>query len=260
MENQDYLVVKDNDFIQKASYHLTAEQQKLLCFVVSKIKPTDTELEKYTISALDFCELTGVDRRHAYRDFKKMIDDLDAKARWIKMGDDTFKFRVFSEAEYNDKQGSITVMLNSRLKKYLLQLSHNYTMYELWNILSLKSKYSIRLYEIFKSYAYQHQITLDFDTLKELLCAEHYVLFSKFKIRVLDKSVSEINTYTNLCVSYDAIKEGRNHKVKAITFNILQKSSLDAYKAYRRTTDKINEKNGQVKGQLSIFDMTVEDF
>lgn len=263
MENvkeKNYLVVKDNDFIQKASYNLTAEQQKLLCFVISKIKPTDKEFERYTISALDFASLAGIDRRHAYRDFKKMIEALDNKATWIKIGDDTIRFRVFSESEYNERQGSITVILNSRLKKYLLDLSHNYTMYELWNILSLKSKFSLRLYELFKSYAYKSKIEFDYEELKDLLCAKHYTVYSKFKERVLEKGIQEINTYTNLIVEYEVIKEGKNHKVKRIDFNIKQKHSLEAYKAYRKTAERINKENHQIEGQLGIFDLVEDDF
>ena len=260
MEQKDTLVVKHNDFIQKASYNLTAQQQKLLCLVISKIKPTDAEFERYTISALDFAELTGVDKTNVYREFKQMIEAMDNKATWLKIGDDTIRFRVFSESEYNDRQGSITLVLNSRLKKYLLEISHNYTMYELWNVLSLKSKYSIRLYELFKSYAYKHTIEFEYEELKSLLCAENYKLYAKFKERVLDKAISEINRYTNLNVSFTANKQGRSHKVERIVFNIAQKQSLEAYGAYLKTVERINKKTGQTVGQMSIFDLTREDF
>ncbi len=117
------LVVKENELIQRASYHLTMEEQKLLCYVISKIKPTDKVFEQYTISALDFAEVVGIDKRHAYLDFKKMVDSFDEKKQWIKVGDNNINFRVFSEAEYNEKQGSITVLLNSHLKKYLLDIN-----------------------------------------------------------------------------------------------------------------------------------------
>lgn len=251
---RDYLVVKENDFIQKASYNLTAEQQKLLAFVISKIKPTDKEFEQYTISALDFANLAGVDPKHAYRDFRAMVEALDAKATWIKIGDDTIRFRVFSESEYNDKQGSITVVLNSRLKKYLLEISHNYTAYELWNILSLKSKYSIRLYEIFKSYEYQHDKTFDYEELKSLLCAENYKVYSAFLVRVLNPALNEINLLTNLNVTFEPIQKGKNHKTVAIRFLITKKKQLQAYAAYVETAKRINKRNGEVPGQLSLFD------
>ena len=163
------------------------------------------------------------------------------------------RFRVFSESEYNEGEGSITVMLNSRLKEYLLNLKNNFTSYELWNILSLKSKYSIRLYELFKSYEYQHSKKFELEELKGLLCAESYSRYGNFAARVIEPAVREINQYTNLDVSYKAIHQGRTHKVVGIEFKIRTKSNLDAFQAYIETDTRIKNKNKQVPGQLSLF-------
>ena len=228
VENQ--LVVKDNELITRASYNLTMEEQKLLCYVISKIKPTDKEFERYTISAMDFAELCGIDKRHIYRDFKKMVES----------------------------KGSITVVINSGLKKYLLNLQSNYTKYELWNILSLKSKYSIRLYELFRSYSYQKEKEFDVEQIKSLLCAEHYTLYANFKQRVLDKAIAEINEYTDLIVSYKTKQEGKSHRVKSLTFYIKRKQHLELLEAYYKTVDKINKRERQIPGQMSIFDKDME--
>ena len=257
-----YMVVKDNELIQRASYNLTAEQQKFLCYVISKIKMTDQEFQRYEISILDFAQLIGIDKKNAYRDFKRMVDDFNLNSgRWIKINDDVIYFRVFSEAEYNERKGSVTVVLNSRLKKYLLGLGKgHYTQYELWNIISLKKKYSIRLYEIFKSYSYKENIEISVDDLRSLLCCESYEVFAMFKKRILDESVKEINEKTNLNISFDVIKHGKEHKAKSIIFHIKQKRSLEAYKTYMKTVNEINKKNNQIEGQISLFDFKEEDF
>lgn len=264
MENSKetgYLVVKSNELIQHAVYRLTATEQKFLCFVISKIKPTDTDLTDITVSAADFAELAGIDKRNIYTEFKEMANNLDQKRRWLTLDTgETILFRVFSEIGYNDHNGSLTVRLHSKLKKYLLQIHSNYTEYELWNILSLKSKYAIRLYELFKSYAYQKHTEFEVETLKGLLCCEGYTNFYNLKKRVLDPAIEEINELTNLNVSYTTKKKGKGGKVSDIYFDITQKKSMEAYKAYRKTADRINEKAGNVPGQLSIFDMKKEDF
>ncbi len=254
------LVVKENELIQRASYHMSMEEQKLLCYVISKIKPTDKVFEQYTISALDFAEIVGIDKRHVYRDFKKMIDSFDSKAQWIKIDDTEFKFRVFSEAEYNEKKGSITVMLNSHLKKYLLDIGKQgqYTKYELWNILSLKSKYSIRLYELFRSYSYQHEKEFEIDELKSLLCAEQYKNFNDFKKRVIDKGINEINIFTDLKVTYQTKKSGKGGRVSKIVFYIHKKKIDEKFAAYNESVERVNQRNKQVKGQISIFDYDME--
>ena len=254
-------VVKDNELIQTASYMLTAEEQKLLCYVISKIKPTDREFTRYTISALDFAEVCGIDKRNVYRDFKKMADGLDEKRRWIKIGDDNVKFGVFSETEYNERRGSITVVLNSRLQKHLLGLidtGAHYTQYELWNVLSLKSKYSVRLYELFRSYSYQHKKEFDIDELRALLCVENYSMFGDFKRRVLDKAIAEINKYTDLKVSFEPVSIGREHRVVGVIFYISKKELNEKMGAYWETVNRINAKNKQIPGQRSIFDDDME--
>lgn len=256
-------VVKDNELIQTASYSLTAEEQKLLCYVISKIKPSDKEFTKYTISAADFAEICGIDKRNVYRDFKRMVDKLDDKSRWIQLGDSTVKFRVFNEPEYNPRQGSITLILNSKLQKYLIGLvdkkGARYTQYELWNILSLKSKYSIRLYELFKSYSYKQKQEFEIDKLRGLLCVENYTLYGDLKRRVLDKAIDEINRCTDLKVSIEPVTKGKEHKTVAVIFHITRKELNEKMGAYWETVNRINAKNKQIQGQYSIFDYGIEN-
>ena len=161
-----------------------------------------------------------------YRDFKNIVDSLQQKSRWVQIGDDVTLFSVFNEPTYNEKQGSISLYLNTRLHKYLLNLVEkggNYTQYELWNVLSLKSKYSIRLYELFRSYAYQSKKEFEIDRLRGLLCVENYARYPEFKRWVLDKAIAEINQYTDLKVSFKPVRTGRAHKITSVIFYITKK-------------------------------------
>lgn len=232
-------VVKSNEFIQRSCYNLTNEEQKLLCYVISKLKPTDVIFTPFIIKATDFATLFGIANKNVYASFKKMADSFQEKRRWIKIGDNNVHFAVFSESEYNDKQGTIRLVLNSRLHEHLLNLKKNYTQYELWNIVKLKSKYSIRLYELFVSYDYKKngaatEITFDLKHLIFLLCAESYKQFSHFKSKVLEKAVNEINKFTNYDVTYIPIKEGKSHTVTKIIFDFKPKYVLDMLEIYER--------------------------
>lgn len=255
--SRTHLVVKDNALIQKARYSLTPTQQKLIAYVISLIKPTDKEFQKYEISVADFCQLCGIDKRYFYSEFQEIIDDLDNKAFWVKTDTKKFKFRWFSEAEYLYKRGKVAVMLNSNIKAYLLDLSKNFTKYELYNILALKSKYSIRLYELFKSYSFQKVKEFEIEDLKDLLGASNYE-YRNFNRRILVKAIEEINYYTDILVSYETITRGR--KVIGIRFKIIPKESWEGFIAYRNTIEELNKQNNQIKGQMSIFDKQEEEF
>lgn len=257
-KSRQQLVVMDNDFIQKSKYNLTANQQKLISYIISRIKPADIELGWFVIDISTFCNICGIDRKHFYNDFRDMIDNLDNKAIWITTEEKTFKFRWFIETEILHRSGIVRVRLNSNLEKYLLGLDRNFTQFELYNVLPLKSKYSNRLYQLFKSYAFQRRKEIELEDLKAILCAEKYDNFKDFRKRVLEKAVEEINFYTDIVVSYDTIKKGR--KVYSILFHINPKEAFDAYIAYKNTLNQLNKQNKQIEGQIGLFDKREEEF
>lgn len=259
----NYPVIKHNDLIQKARYNLTVNQQKLIAYVISLIKQEDKDLMMYEISVADFCELCGIDKTYFYTEFKDLLLDLDKKSFLVETEEKVFNFRWFSEFEYIKGKGMIRLQLNSNLKRYLIGLSEKYTRYELYNILAIKGKYSIRLYELFKSYFMNKwqkycEKEIELDELKKLLIAENYTDYRDFRKRVIEPSLKEINDYTDLTVTFDAIKEGKF--IKRLGLKIHKKEYPSSYAAYIKTIDRLNKKNKQIKGQMSIFDLKEEDF
>lgn len=242
-------VVKGNELIQKAKSDLTVVELKLISYVVSLIKPTDSEFQKYEIKISDFSDITGSSSKNIYKEFRRLIDSLDDKAFWIKINDKYFKFRWFSESTYMINKGTIQVVLNSQIKKYLIDLEKNFTEYELYNVMAFKSKYSIRLYEILKSYAYRHTADFKVEDLKSMLCANNYNDFSVFKSRVLLVAVNDINCYSDLSVTYDCIDSSgeimaslRGRKIASIKFCISHKQPSEKYKGYQQVLDKLEKK------------------
>lgn len=258
-KDRSLLVVKHNDLIQKVSYNLTAIEQKLIIYVISKIKANDKELDKIEIKVDDFCTVCGIDKTYFYSEFKETIDSLDNKSYWIQTDKKIFKFRWFSEAEYIYGEGKVRILLNTNLNQYLINLKKNFTEYEIYNILMLKGKHSIRLFELFKSYSYMHYISFKIDEFRKILCIDTvtYKNFNNLKVKVLDKAIAEINKYTELEVEYKAIRKGR--KVIEIAFYIKRKEMLDSYTSYKNAIDKINKNIKQIKGEMNIYDLFREN-
>ena len=88
--------------------------------------------------------------------------------------------------------------------------------------------------------------------------AENYDVYAAFRRRVLEPSLEEINMYTDLTVECKPIKE--NKTIIALEFDIKRKEYPSNYAAYKNTIDRINKKNKQIKGQMSIFDLKEEEF
>ena len=103
------------------------------------------------------------------------------------------------------------------LKPYLLGLKSNFTPYWLENILPMKSGYSIRLYELLRSYLNIGECIYTLNDLRARLEAE-YDRWDNLKARIIDKAIEEINEYTDIHAEYQTIRE--SYSVVAVRFII----------------------------------------
>jgi plasmid replication initiation protein len=215
---RDLKVVKSNELIQKTRYTLSAQEQKVLLYTISKIKPNDTTQEfSFNIKAL--CEICGIGfYSKNYNNFKDTIKKLADKSFWIKQGDKQVLCRWYNKVVVNEKDLTVYLRLDDNIMPYLTALRENYTSYILENVLVMESKYSIRLYEILKSYAGLKEYSVLVDTLKDKLQCAEYPVYNNFKVRVLDTAINEINNFTDIRVSYTPIRE--NRRIVALNFNI----------------------------------------
>lgn len=248
-EQRGYLVVKANEMIQKARYDLNLTELKLLAYIFSKVKPTDTELQEYTFPIKDYCQVCGIDYTSGkhYQHIKDTLQALRDKSFWVmdEKGRETL-VGWLQKARINKGSGRITVKLDEDMQKYVLGLFNNYTQYELLSTLPMKSAYSFRIYELLKSYAFAKSHTFDIDDLKQKLTAGRYENFKDFRRKVIEIAVKEINLYTDIEVSWEPIKYG--NKVIQVRFDIAQRDTWGRYLAGQRATE-------QIEGQMSIFDL-----
>jgi plasmid replication initiation protein len=251
-------VVKANDLIQKSRFNLTTQEQKLILYLVSKIKPTDEEFKYHDIEITDFCDVCGIHRESGmnYRKIKDSIKTLADKSLWIKIKKGEYEehetlLRWINKARLYQKRGIIKIQLDEDMKPFLLQLKDKFTQYDLIYTLAMRSQYSIRLYELLKSYEWEQKPkTFVIDELKRLLSAENYTRFPDFKRKVLDIAMREINAVSDLESSYQVIKVGR--KYGAIEFTMKIRKDITQRFQIWNNIDKIINPNVQI--QLSLFD------
>lgn len=226
---RSHLVVKSNEIIQKTRYSLTMQQQKMLLYMISKIKPTDTIDTEYEIEINQFCEVGGMDMNNGYyyttlkEDLKKMAD----ASIWIRLPDGKERlFRWLNTLEINPGSGNVKFKFHEATEQYLYDLHSRYTKYELINVLAFRSKYSIRLYELLKSYANVGRIRFPLEEFKRLMDAENYERFVDLKRKVIEMATKEINELSSdMRVQYTFFKEGRS--VAAVEFYIEGVTMLD---------------------------------
>lgn len=237
---QNEMVVKSNNLIRKTRYQLTEQEQKIIIYLISQIDINDKETKTITMTTKKYIDLLGINSSGInYERIKDSIKNLSNKSWWIPIEEHKELLFRWVDTAIMEK-GNITIRLSSSLEPYIIGLKENFTQYELINALVLKSKYSIRLYELFKSYLWQHSWTIDIEELKEILnCNSYNNLFKEFNRNVIKKSIDEINKYTDLNITTNYIKQGRN--VISLQFNISEK------KGWENCIDMITNRNKRLK-------------
>ena len=225
------IVRKSNDLIQNAMYSLTLSQQKLMLHIFAMIKPSDTELPRYEMSIYEFLKVCGVDPHNGsmYKQVKKNIEDIaNAKVQWIRLAgtQKITMFRWLSSATIDEGTGKIVLTLDQSLKPHLIQLKEFYTTMNITYTLPMKSQYSIKIYELCKSYQNLYlekkkkgePLVWSIETLKKQVDC-NASNWAHVRRTVLDKAKSEINGKTDILFDY-AVYEKDRQRVIAISVTI----------------------------------------
>ena len=248
-EERGYNIVKHNDLIQKAHYNLSMQEQKIILYLISKIKPQDDDFHLYEFKIKDFCEICGIDEKNGknYITLKNTIKNLTDKSNWVIIKDDKGKeaetlVRWIEKPYIYAKSGIIKIRLDKDMKPYLLKLKERFTMYNLYFTLAMKSKYSLRIYELLKSYQNLNKCEFDIEELKKLLFTEKYKLFTNFKKDVIDTAMREINDYSDISVTYELEKEGRKfHKIKFLITPKYKQDIDESIKTWKNIAKILNK-------------------
>lgn len=246
-QEREALVVKHNDLVRKTKYDLSAQEQKLLLYLISKIKPEDDDLSGYEINLENLCEICGIQKQvKTFRDFAGILKKLSDDSFWADFGKGWGLHRWLNSVYFPETAGmtkaeaehivpkKVVVGFDNDLKPFLLYLKQNYTAYQLDFVLSMRSKYAIRLYEVLKSYLYLHVYEPSVDELREILQVVGYDMYNDFKKRVLCPAVDEINRFTDIFVDAMPIRDGRI--IARIRFTIDNKDyELDEASAAERS-------------------------
>lgn len=199
-KQRQYYVVEHNDLISKARQDLTARELKIMDFVISKIKPSDTDFTKVNTSMYELTKVLDLKRNGKnYSDLARNIGDLRKKEVLIysKNKKSVTQTGWVSEATY-EENGQIEILLSSKLAPYLLGLKENYTQYLLHDTVQLNSKYAILLYKLMREADKDRgkKITILQGTpndFMEWLGAPKSYTYGRLKDNILNKAIEEIN-------------------------------------------------------------------
>ena len=271
---RQYLVVKSNDLIQRSRYSMPLSLQKAFAYILSLVRPPceskkynwPQELLTYSFDIRDYCKVCGINYSSggsALVQAKHSLKALADESIYIDIGNEKeILCRWIDDVEIDRKTKIVTIRLGKHLCPYLFNLKERFTEYELWNILMMQSAYSIRLYELLKSYINMKEITFTVDELRRYLyvhgssckkcrlrhsiqCLDcdayktSYTRFYDFNQKILKYSVEEINHLTDLLIGTEVITKG--HSAEKIRFTIKEKPFINRYLQFNLINQNLNK-------------------
>lgn len=246
----------DNQFVYNARYNLSARESKIILFLISKIDPVrQKNLIEQTISVKELEQVLKGDAKRwggLYKELEGMRSRLMKKTivlpTEIEIAGKVFSgeigwFQHIMPVKNKDGNVALEFLFSQTLQPFLLNL-REYVAINFLEVVSLKSAFSIRMFQVFRAHRdrmskYQKRSVLNYDLedLKGLLSVEgKYTDYRNFKKKVLEVLKKEINKSTTISLEYKPLKKGRS--ITAIQFqfwdtgqrnsNPKEKSLIDA--------------------------------
>ena len=217
LKKEEYKVVKHNDLVnEKPDQPYTLNQLKLIFHLISHIKPTDTNFETKEVSLREL-GFDSIENGCNYGIFKSEILELLKKPFELPT---KYWVNWFSTLSY--KEGVIEYAFDERLKPYLLNLKNIFTSYQLKNILSLKSVYAIRMYELLKQYEVAKARTIEIKELRSLLNIPRGYRNNNIT-KLLENVKEELTLKTDLTFNFEVFK--KQQKLNEVKFTIQHNNS-----------------------------------
>lgn len=224
------LVVKTNR-LNTATQNLSLSEIRLMQLAIVDARETGKGLstdKPLTISASRYAEAFNVTRQTAYEAILKAEKTLfDRRFSFLDTDNRMVKSRWVQRVKYLDDEASIEVILTFDVVNEVTRIDgyeQFFTQYLLEQTATLKSVYSVRLYELLVQWKTARKTPVfDIEVFREQLGVNStdYERVYDFKKNVLDVAVKEINEKTDIQTSYDQVKRGR--KIIGFKFVIKEK-------------------------------------
>lgn len=251
--DKKYWITKSNTLIN-SSYDLSLEEQRIILTLASMVQPEDEDFKPYIFKIHEFMALLNIKNKNKYVEIPKITKNLMQKVFELKQGNKILQLAWLSSAEYEKGSGVVELEFSPKLKPFMLGLKEFYTTYKLENVLELKSKYSIRMYEILKSNQFKKSFEINLEDLKYILKADKYKTYQHFSERVIMQSQKELSKKTDISFEFEKIPTGR--KVTSIKFTIKNNKNEIAAGAVAAEPQQKQDLIKQVQAIFTKHDIT----
>lgn len=218
-KDKELIVVQKNSFIRGDFSNLEIRDIKILKLLVSKVNSSNKEFESYYYITKDEVRGFNFNERNIHSYIKTSLRRLGSVFVVVKNDDkEEVEISLVGKIIYDKRNGIYKVPLSADLKEYLLDIKKEFTKYNLCNLVYLKRKEEVKLYEYLKSVSFEIFV-ISIDNLKVIMEINKKSFESFFNFhKKLKESILSINSYTDINVNFIILKN--NNQSKNIQFTI----------------------------------------
>lgn len=217
------IVVKSNHLVE-ASYKITLNEQRLVLCAISKIDSQGKIPERVVITAQDWLKMfPDIGEQHVHQKLQKTVMKLWERTITVADPSQTNFFRWLSNLSiYHQGTGQVSFVFSEEIKKYLSQLNDFFTKYPVKEISTLKSVYSIRLYELIKQFETLQTRKISLAKFRDFFqLGNKYSQFKALRKWVITPAIKELNKKSPLVIGVDFERHLR--KIAYLQFNWQEK-------------------------------------
>jgi plasmid replication initiation protein len=232
--NPNGVAVQDNDLI-RAAYQMSLNTKRLFLLSISKINSMNFAKKDtcigVQITVEEWSKLYGAD--NSWTSLKKATNELMNTQVTIRPLDKKRKkvLNILDSSEYFEGEAKCHLRFSWSTSNLLAGMLDEFTKIDLLSTAKFTSKNSVRLYELLSQMKTRHNdkfwLHLSIDEARVCLGFNlmEYPRFTDFRRCVLEPSIAEINTQSDLKItSVEYLKEKR--KVVAVRFNFIANNQM----------------------------------
>lgn len=265
MKNRN--IVRHSAKLTKGRSKLTATEMRAFLATLTTIEQHDTEFKEVVLTKQEFLGDTNIslDYRNVRAicrtllKFTHEVNEFDTEKQLVWKG-----YTVYQRFSYDEKTGEIRFKFNDDMRPFLLNLTKNFTKYDIRCILNMTSQYSIKIYQILKNLRnLTRQKEWNLIEFQEWLKVPNSKLrWYDFKKDILETAKNEINKYTDLEILGFFPEKIYRKKVISFSIKFAPKNELKAIENFKHMGKRERElKEQELKkfvGQVFLTDNTLK--
>ena len=229
MESKNDVILRQANAITESRYDFNPIEKRVLYKIIERVRRDYVEgsvqgnLFHDIEVKMNLNQLSEVDEKNPKRVRealislrKRDIEIVNEAGDWMNTG--------FIRLSKIKKDGTVSVQVSGEIMPYLVELAKNFTAYSLTVAISLKSKYSQRMYELCCQYRKVGFFTKNIEQLRKMFCLENsYPQVQDFKRYVLKTAEVELKkAYEQV-----SIRDGKECRQCDLWFEYTQKGRGD---------------------------------